>query len=317
MTDIVSYGAHREGASYGKIRGWGHDAGSRGQEQTLTNGNLDVLIDGLGFGEAPRWHEGKLWLSDIALGRVLSIGLDGAVEEICTVEGAPSGLGWLPDGRMLVVSMHDRTVLRLEADGRLEVHTDASDLVSADLNDMVVDPDGRAYVSNFGYDAATEERATTGIVLVQPDGVAEMLDLGLWRPNGMGISADGSTFVVAETRIHRVRAFDIAAGGRLEGGREIADLGSGSWADGLCVDEADGIWVADPMGSRCVRVEEGKGITHDIETDVPCVACILGGDDRRTLFLVEAPVRPMSEGAADPRGRVEYLRVDVPGAGRP
>ena len=275
-----------------------------------------LLIDGLGFPEAPRWHEGRLWLSDIAKQQVLAVTLDGDVEVICEVAGAPSGLGWLPDGRLLVVSMHDRAVLRLDPGG-LAIHADLHHLVSADLNDMVVDSNGRAYVSNFGYDATTEEPAPTGIVCIQPDGSSRMLGSELLRPNGMALSADGRTFVVAETRVHRLTAFDVVDGGALDHPRPFGDLGSGSWADGVCIDAEGGMWVGDPRRSRCVRVMEGHGVTEAVATDVPAIACALGGADRRTLFVTEAPVRPMTEGARDPQGRVEYLHVPVAGAGWP
>jgi sugar lactone lactonase YvrE len=275
-----------------------------------------ILVEGLGFPEGPRWHEERLWLSDIAKRQVIAVSLDGQVEVICEVAGSPSGLGWLPDGRMLVVSMHDRVVLRLE-NAALVLHANLNHLVRADLNDMVVDGAGRAYVSNFGYDPASEEISATGILLVRPDGSAEMLADGLFRPNGMAITADGETLVVAETRVHRLTAFDIGADGSVGRPWTFADLGSGSWADGICMDERSGVWVGDPRKSRCVRVVKGVGITDEIQTEVPAVACALGGPARRTLFLAEAPVRPMEEGARDPQGRVESFEVDVPGAGWP
>jgi sugar lactone lactonase YvrE len=282
----------------------------------VTASERRLLIDGLGFPEGPRWHEGRLWFSDIAKHQVVAVTLEGKAEVVCEVAGGPSGLGWLPDGRMLVVSMHDRAVLRLDDQG-LAVHSDLSHLAAADLNDMVVDSVGRAYVSNFGYDAATEDRASTGVIVVDPDGSSRMVGSDLMRPNGMAISADGRTFVIAETRVHLLTAFDIADEGMIHSPRRFGDLGSGSWADGICIDAENGVWVGDPRRSRCVRVTEGQGITHTIDTDVPAVACALGGADRRTLFITEAPIRPMPEGALDPRGRIEHLRVDVPGAGWP
>jgi sugar lactone lactonase YvrE len=217
---------------------------------------------------------------------------------------------------MLVVSMHDRVVLRLDGPD-LVVHADLKRLVRADLNDMVVDGAGRAYISNFGYDPATEDPSTTGILLVLPDGSAELLADGLFRPNGMAITPDGMTLVVAETRVHRLTAFDIHEDGSLHRPRLLADLGSGSWADGICTDEQAGVWVGDPRRSRCVRLVDGLGVTDEIKTELPAVACALGGPSRRTLFVAEAQVRPMEEGARDPRGRIEAFDVDVPGAGWP
>lgn len=274
-----------------------------------------VLVDGLGFPEAPRWHDGRLWFSDMALGRVRAIAPDGGVEDVCEVPGRPSGLGWLPDGRLLVVSMQDRVVLRGDPQG-LVVHADLGEHVRADLNDMVVDGTGRAWVTNFGYDPDREDPVATGIVRVDADGTSELVAGDLLRPNGIAVAPDGRTLVVAETRVHRVTAFTITGAGLVDR-RVVGDLGSGSWADGICLDAEGGVWVGDPRRSRCVRVLPGRGVVAAVETGRPCVACALGGDDRRTLFLLEAPLRPMDEGAADPKGRIERLTVDVAGAGWP
>jgi sugar lactone lactonase YvrE len=189
--------------------------------------------------------------------------------------------------------------------------------VEADLNDMVVDGNGRAFVSNFGYDPYGQVRTDTGIVVVDPDGTSWMTTGGLFRPNGVAITADARTFLVAETRVHRLTAFNLSEDGTLENARLFGDLGSGSWADGICVDEQNGVWVADPRRSRCLRMIEGTGIAQVVDTEVPAVACMLGDEDRRTLFIAEAPIRPMTEGARDPQGRIETVRVDVPGAGWP
>lgn len=277
-----------------------------------------LIAEGIAFGEAPRWHEDRLWFSDIPRGVVCRLADGGSVEEVCRVPGRPSGLGWLPDGRLLVVSMHDRAVYRWDGE-RLEVHADLRPIVPADLNDMVVAPDGTAYVTGFGYDAeAGEPRTATGVVLVRPDGSAEMQRGALFRPNGCALTPDGSRLVVAQTRLHRVSAQPIGPDGRLGEVTDIADLPSGSWADGLCLDTEGAIWVADPKGCRVFRVLADGSIDRILETAGRSpVACVLGGPGRRTLFLMTGPIRPMHEAVDDPQGRIEALDVAVPGAGRP
>jgi sugar lactone lactonase YvrE len=277
-----------------------------------------LVAEGIAFGEAPRWHEGRLWFSDIPRGVVCRLADDGAVEEVCAVPGRPSGLGWLPDGRLLVVSMHDRVVHRWDGD-RLEVHADLRPIVPADLNDMVVGADGTAYVTGFGYDAeAGEPREPTGVVLVRPDGSAQMQPGVLFRPNGCAITADGTRLVVAQTRLHRVSVQSIGTDGRLGDVVDLADLPSGSWADGLCLDAEDAVWVADPKGRRLFRVLVDGTLNRVVETgDRTPVACVLGGPERRTLYVTMSPIRPMGEAVADPQGRIEAFEVDVPGAGWP
>lgn len=232
--------------------------------------------------------------------------------------GLPSGLGWLPDGRLLIVSMHGRVVYRWDGE-RLEVHADLRPLLPADLNDMVVGPDGTAYVTGFGYDAdAGQPRTPTGVVLVRTDGSAEVQPGDLFRPNGCAITPDGSQLVVAQTRLHRVSAQPIGSDGRLGEVADIADLPSGSWADGLCLDAEGAVWVADPKGHGLFRVLGDGSLDRVVETGEHApAACVLGGPGRRTLFLVMAPIRPMHEALEDPRGRIEAYEVDVPGAGWP
>jgi sugar lactone lactonase YvrE len=277
-----------------------------------------LLAEGLGFAEAPRWHDGRLFVSDIAARQVLAFGLDGSREVVCEVAAAPSGLGWLPDGRMLLCSMHDRRVLRLEA-GRLVTHADLTAVVTDDLNDMIVSADGNAYVGNFGYTAAPGATpVSTGLVLVRPDGSVERQPGELFRPNGMAITPDGRTLVVAETRVHRLTAFRIDPDGSLRDPRLFAELPRGSWADGICLDSEGCAWVADPKGRRAVRIDESSTILDSVDTaPLPTVACVLGGPRRDLLFLLQAPVRPMEQGRADPQSRIEYLTVPVGGAGRP
>ncbi|HMK10037.1 MAG TPA: SMP-30/gluconolactonase/LRE family protein [Acidimicrobiales bacterium] len=277
----------------------------------------EVLFEGLSFGEGPRWHDGRLWVSDFYTHRVLAIADDGTAETIVEVPNRPSGLGWLPDGRLLVVSMTDRRLLRLDGATLVE-HADLSAVASGDCNDMVVDASGRAYVGNFGYDFAhrgTPKAAT--LALVGPDGAVSAAASDLQFPNGTVITPDGATLVLGETFGRRLTAFDIAPDGSLSNRREWADLGNVT-PDGICLDEEGGIWVADPTNSQCVRVLEGGQVTDRIPTERGCFACMLGGPDRRTLHLVTGELTSEFDRlAVDRPGRVETVRVEVPGAGWP
>jgi sugar lactone lactonase YvrE len=273
-----------------------------------------VVLEGLFFPEGPRWHDGRLWFSDFYAHEVVAVDLDGQRETVVEVPNQPSGLGWDPEGRLLVVSMLDRRLLRFDG-SRLEEVADLSPVATWHCNDMVVDDQGRAYVGNFGSDRAEgrpPDPAT--LALIQPDGtVAAAADLVF--PNGMVITAD-DTLVVAETFGGRLTAFDRAPDGTLANRRVWADLGS-TIPDGICLDAEGAIWVAEPRGREVVRVAEGGDVLGRISTgDRGAFACMLGGDDRRTLLVCTA--RRSGAGAVDDRaGRIEAYPVDVPGAGRP
>jgi sugar lactone lactonase YvrE len=277
-----------------------------------------LVAEGFSFLEGPRWREGRLYCSDMGAGRVVRIDpATGSAETVAEVPERPSGLGWLPDGRLLVVSMRDRRLLRQEHDGRLALHADLSELVAHWCNDMVVDDAGRAYVGNFGYDAlAGEAQKPTRLVAVEPDGRARAVADGLVFPNGAAITDDRSRLVVAETFAHRLTAFAIRPDGRLSAGRLFADLVDGS-ADGIAVDAEDAVWVACFAESEFRRVHEGGRVSEVVP--VPgehAVACALGGEDRRTLFLLCARgIEKLLEGGAS--AWIRSLRVDVPGAGIP
>ena len=275
-----------------------------------------ILIDGLRFPEGPRWHEGRFWFSDMYTGAVIAVSMDGCAETIVEVEGQPSGLGWLPDGRLLVVSMKDQRLLRLDPAGLTEV-ADLSPHASFHCNDMVVDVQGRAYVGSFGFDLhGGDAPKTANLVLVHPDGRTEVAADGMSFPNGTVITPDGKTLIVGETFGGRLTAFDVADDGSLHGRRVWAQL-AGSVPDGICLDEAGAIWVASPSDHGGVlRGREGGEVTDRIDFEHEAFACMLGGLDRRTLFICTAPDSHPNKTEAR-EGRIETVSVDVPGAGLP
>ena len=278
---------------------------------------MDVVVDGLTFPEAPRWHDGRLWFSDFYSHRVLTVDISGYMDVVAEVPNRPSGLGWRPDGTLLIVSMLDRTLLRLDGK-KLKVVADLSPFAPAPCNDMVVDARGRAYVGNFGYDRHKgEPMRATCIVRVDPDGTAVLAADELLFPNGTVITPDGRTLIVAETQGHRLTAFDVAANGALSGRRVFAQLPDACFPDGICLDAEGAVWVADARNPRVLRVLDGGRIERTIATgDRPTFACMLGGDDRRTLFvLTNTGSGPAMAEKRD--GRIEAVRVDVPGAGLP
>ena len=282
--------------------------------QTLTTRSL---MDDIAFGEGPRWRDGRLFFSDMHSAKVLAVDLEGRQEEICTVPQAPSGLGWLPDGRMLVVSMTDRRVLRLEADGQLSELADLSELAGFHCNDMVVDARGRAYVGNFGWDLhGGGERREAELILVEPDGSARVVADGLRFPNGCVITPDGGTLIVGETMGQRLTAFTLEADGSLSERREWAKTPD-ILPDGICLDADGAIWVASPVSHGCFRVLEGGEITHKVEVETEAFACMLGGPQRRHLFVCTAGSSEPEACAKNRDGRIEVVEVEVPGAGLP
>ena len=277
---------------------------------------VDVLLGGLTFPEGPRWHGGRLWFSDFYSQRVLAVDLTGKSETIATVPKRPSGLGWRPDGTLLIVSMLDRSLLELKA-GRLRPVADLSALAGGPCNDMVVDAAGRAYVGNFGYDRHNGEAPrTTGLIRVDGDGRAARVADDLMFPNGMVITPDGKTMIVAETYAHRISAFAIDGDGGLSARRVFAEM-PGCYPDGICLDAEGAIWVADARGHEASRVFEGGRIAQRVSVgDRTVFACMLGGADRRTLFLCTSTGSgPAMAEKTD--GKIEYAHVAVPGAGLP
>jgi sugar lactone lactonase YvrE len=275
-----------------------------------------VLLDGLRFPEGPRWHDERLWFSDMHAGVVLALELDGQVETIVAVPHESSGLGWDREGRLLVVSMQDRRLLRLEPQGLVEV-ADLSPFASWHCNDMVVDGAGRAYVGNFGFDLhARAPLVPANLVLVHPDGRAEVAAGDLLFPNGTVITPDGRTLIVAESFGGRLTAFDVGAAGRLSNRRVWAPLAKDAVPDGICLDAEGAVWVASPTTHEVLRMREGGAVAERIACDRAAIACALGGRERRTLLLCTAKaLDPAETGARE--GRIEAVEVDVPGAGWP
>lgn len=285
---------------------------------------LRTVVDGYTFFEGPRWHDGRLYVSDFYSHRVISVGADADVRVEAEVPEQPSGIGWLPDGRMLVVSMRDRRLLRREPSGELVTHADLYDLAPWHLNDMVVDARGRAYVGNFGFDLmGGDEPRTTGLIRVDPDGHAERVAEDLFFPNGSVITPDGRTLLVAETRGRCVTAFDIGPDGVLSGRRTWARFGTPPAAnavrpDGMCLDAEGLLWVADAGGNRAVRVTEGGTIADEVPSgDLNIYACMLGGADGRTLYLCAAPSSAEAERRNTREARLLATEVGVPRAGLP
>ena len=282
----------------------------------------EILLDGLGFPEGPRWHDGKLWFSDMGMCRVMTVDLDGNAETVVEVPEQPSGLGWLPDNHLLVVSMKDRRLLRLDPGGLVKV-ADLRDLASFHCNDMVVDQQGHAYIGNFGFDLENPDAPLKHavIVLVTPGGAAQVVADEMAFPNGSVITPDGRTLIVAESFASRLTAFSIESDGFLTGRRVWAQFDDLGFAvlkeriipDGICLDAEGAIWVASPDSAEVLRVEEGGEITHRFTVDTQPFAVMLGGPDRHTLFVCTTLLSERDSG----KGRIETVYVDVPGAGFP
>jgi sugar lactone lactonase YvrE len=297
----------------------------------ITDDGVSVVLEGLSYLECPRWHDGRLWVSDFYTESVVATDGRGSVEVMAQVPQQPSGLGFLPDGRALIVSMRDRRILRRELTGELVEHADLSAVVPTVLNDMVVDADGSAYVGNFGFDLmAGESPRSTTLVHVTPGGTPRVVADDLMFPNGMVIS-DG-VLVVAESFGGRLTAFDIADDHGLTNRRPWAEFGTAPAGgdteavlgafdvvpDGICLDAEGAIWVADATHARVVRVREGGEILDEVSTAPQAVfACMLGGDDGRTLFMCAAPSFAEHERRPVREAQLLATRVAVPGAGLP
>jgi len=279
--------------------------------------DFELLLDGLIFPEGPRWHEDRLWFSDMHGHKVMAVDMAGKAETIVEVKSQPSGLGWTPEGHLLIVSMTDRRLLRL-ADGTLTEVANLSDLASWHCNDMVVDAKGRAYIGNFGFDIYAEgvEPCTSNLIRVDPDGTTTVAATEMSFPNGAVITPDGKTMIVGETWSACLTAFDIEEDGTLTNRRLWAQL-EGAVPDGITLDAEGGIWVANPAGGNFLRVLEGGQVTDRLKGSANAFACMLGGPEGKTLFaLTSAESNPALLAGTAP-GKIEMTEVAVPHAGRP
>jgi len=271
---------------------------------------VKMLLTGLAMGESPRWHEGRLWLSDWGAQEVIAVGPDGRKEVVVsTTFGLPFCIDWLPDGRLLIVSGRESRIVRREPDGSLITHVDLRHISQQGWNEIVVDGRGHTYV-NGG----------PGIIaLITPDCSARQVADGIAFPNGMAVTPDNKTLIIAESHGKRLTAFEIAPDGGLSHRRVWADLGDGV-PDGISIDADNAVWYADVPNQRCVRVREGGEVLQEINLDRGCFACMLGGPENKTLFLVATEWRGMDkifEVAQARTGQVLTTEAPVPRAGWP
>ena len=286
------------------------------------NKNTEVLIEGLTFTEGPRWRDGRLYFSDFFTHRVLAVDTKGNMETIVETPQQPSGLGWSPDGSMLIVSMNDQKLLSF-SNGELSEVADLSQLATHFCNDMVVDKKGNAYVGNFGFDLhAGEPIKPTNIILVRPGEEPCVVAENIFFPNGTVITPDDKTLIVGETFASCLTAFDINEDGTLANRRVWADLrsieeGYTPVPDGICLDAEGAIWVASPSTNDVIRVQEGGALLDKVEVDRGAFACMLGGENGNTLFISTANDSTEETCLKERSARIEVIDVDVPRAGMP
>jgi sugar lactone lactonase YvrE len=275
---------------------------------------MQTLLTGRGLLESPRWHVDRLYVSDWSAGEVLAVDLEGGSEVIARVASLPLCTAWLPEGRLVIVSSPDGRLLRQESDGSLVVHRA---LGGPGWNDIVIDGRGNAYVNGAGFDPMAGEEFKPGTVtLAAADGAVRQVADDIAFPNGMAVTPDNATLIVADSYRHELVGFDISASGDLSNRRVWAELGDGT-PDGICVDAQLAVWYADVPNKRCVRVVEGGTMLQTVDVDRGCFACTLGGADGITLFIAAAQWRGMSEMVPPGTGQVLTVSVDVPGAGWP
>jgi len=275
---------------------------------------LRLVVGGIEMGESPRWHDGRLWFCDWIAHEVRAVDLHGRVEVIATVDALPFSIDWLADGTLLVVAGTE--VLRQGPDGRLTRHADLSALCPYPWNEIVVDGADRIWVDDIGYDFTGGGEPGPGIVaVVTPDGEVRQVAGDVLFPNGMAVTADGATLIVAESHGHRLTAFDIADDATLTNRRVWAELGPGAAPDGICIDADGAIWWAEVPGQRCVRTAEGGAVLRTVEADRGCFACMLGGPDGSTLFVVANAWGGVEAGAS--AGVIYATDAPAPAAGWP
>ena len=305
---------------------------------------LKKLTGGLYFGEGPRWHENKLWFSDFYSHKVMTLDENNSLETVCDVPSQPSGLGWLPNGDLLIVSMLDRKILKF-SEGSISVHADLSEYVAHKCNDMVVSRDGTAYVGNFGMGDAGESLNSTHLMIIKSDGTVLKGPDNLLFPNGTVITEDGKNLIVAETLGAKLTSFDIEDNGELTNrklwartsplfslliikslsslGFDLSKIDFSKYSknlhvpDGICLDEKNGIWIASPTTKAVVRIEKGGNITDKINTPKGAFACMLGGKERKTLYVIISNSSDPEEAQASPEGEIHSIEVEIPGVGKP
>jgi sugar lactone lactonase YvrE len=280
-----------------------------------------TLMTGIAFGESPRWHEGRLWFSDWGAQEVVAVDPQGRSEVMIRVAfpSVPMCVDWLPEGRgLLIVSPSDGRLMRWEPGGSLVIHAELGGLTDRAFNEIVVDGRGHVYLNGAGFDLMAGEPFAPGIIaLVTPDGSVRQVADDIAFPNGMAVTPDNSTLIVAESYGKRLTAFDIARDGGLSNRRVWADLGDGV-PDGICLDAEGAVWYADVPNQRCVRVREGGEVLQTVALDRGCFACMLGGADRRTLFMVATEWNGPAAMSDRPRtGQVLTIQAPAAGVGWP
>ncbi|MQA83854.1 MAG: SMP-30/gluconolactonase/LRE family protein [Streptosporangiales bacterium] len=275
---------------------------------------MTVLMEGIAFGESPRWHDGRLWFSDWGAHQVIALDPDGSHEVVASVPSFPMCIDFLPDGRLLVVDSAQRRLLRREPDGSMVTHAELPPVSQGAWNDIVVDERGNAYVNNIGFDFPEGEFAPGFVVLVTPEGAVRRVAEDLAFPNGMAITADGRTLIVAESYGNRLTAYDIGPDGDLANPRVWADAGD-DHPDGICVDAEGAVWYADVGNRHCVRVSEGGDVLGAVDLDRGAFACALTRGDRPQLYVVGQEWGGPE--TTEPNGQVVVFPAPAPGAGRP
>lgn len=279
---------------------------------------MRLVAEGLAFGESPRWHDGRLWLCNWGTGEIVAVDTDGNIEIMLKISTTlPYSIDWRPDGRLLVISGREGLLLRQEADGTLATHADLRSLSNSPWNEIVVDGRDNIYVNGGGPAPAPGEHFGPGtIVLITPDGTIRQVADNIAFANGMAVTPDNKTLIIAESHANRLTAFDIAADGSLANRRVWADLDG--FPDGICLDADGAAWYADVPNKRCVRVREGGEVLQTVAVDRGCFACMLGGPDGTTLFIAAAEWRGFEHMVSDARtGQVLSAEAPAPGAGWP
>ena len=275
---------------------------------------MTVLMDGILFGESPRWHDGRLWFSDWGAHQVIAVDPGGRHEVVVSVASFPMCIDFLPDGRLLVVDSARHRLLRREGDGSIVTHADLAPISTKPWNDLVVDADANTYINTIGFDFPGPDYAPGLVARVSADGDTRTVAEDLAFPNGMAITADGATLIVAESYANRLTAFDIAPDGDLGGRRVWADVGD-DHPDGICIDADGALWYADVANKHCVRIREGGAVLDTVDLDRGAFACILSRDDDPKLYVVGQDYG--GPATAEPTGHVVVFPAPAGGAGRP